>query len=206
MQYHQTDKNGFYIGTFDADASPAEPDIYDEAGTLIQAGAWLIPGGGVLDAPPVAGPNQAAQFFGGAWRLVGDFRGVVYWTADGVSHAVTERGQVPPDGAFDAVPLDADNVWQGGAFKPRVLTLDEVKAREVAQTNRAAQNRLDSVDRAVRRALVRVIEGAAVSPALLARIKKNDLIEDAWDAAIVAIEAAATKAAARAVFPAIVWP
>lgn len=99
-----------------------------------------------------------------------------------------------------------DYVFTAGAWVAKTLSLADVQAREVAQTEAAADARLDRIDTAVRRAVVKLAEGVAVPAPLLARIKKNDLIEDARDAAIIAINAAANKPAARAVFPAIVWP
>lgn len=104
-----------------------------------------------------------------------------------------------------SAPPSDDSIFSNGAW---VTTVESVKEREVAQITATAEKKLDAVDRAVRRALVKVIEtGAASVPgALLAKIKKNDLIEDTRDAAITAVNAATTKTAARAVQGAIVWP
>lgn len=206
MRYFQTDENGIYLGAFDADVSPLEPEIMDEAGGIVSPAVYLVPSGGVLIEPPVAGTHQAARYDGAAWALVADFRGVEYYTADGFHHVVEAIDDVPPNGTFDAPPSASGNVWSGAGFVPRTLTLDEVKAREVNQITQAANNRLENVIDATRRAVVKLAQGLAVSAALLARIKKQDDIEDARDAAIVAVNAAATKTAARAVFPAIVWP
>lgn len=101
---------------------------------------------------------------------------------------------------------DGDHVRENGAWVPRVLSLAEVQEREKAQVSNTAANKLGRVDDGVRRMVVLLAEGKPVPAALLAKVKKNDLIEDTRDAALVQIDAAATKAAARAVAPAIVWP
>lgn len=209
MKYFQTDESGFLVGNVqgnNAIVSPVQPEILDEFGAVVSPAVYLIPRGGVEAVPPVAGANQAAQFVAGAWQLVADFRGVAYWDDAGASHIVTERGSVPPVGAHDAPPALSLNVWNGSAFVPRVLTLAEVQAREVGEIEAVAERKLDRIESPLRRAVVKLIEGGAVSPALLARIKKNDLIEGARDAAILAVNAATTKTAAKAVKPAIVWP
>lgn len=101
---------------------------------------------------------------------------------------------------------DDDHVFTNGAWVARTLSLDEVKARERAQVERQAGARMDRVENAMRRMTVLLAEAKPVPAALLAKVKKNDLIEDARDAALLAIDAAATKTAARAVAPAVVWP
>lgn len=92
MRYFQTDKNGFYVGEFVADPSPRE------------TGAYLVPAGGVVDAPPVAGAGQIARRVGNAWALVPDRRGSVYWLADHSRHEITEPGIDFPAGALMADP------------------------------------------------------------------------------------------------------
>ena len=58
MQVYQTDHEGFYIGTNNAD-----PDPMDE-------GNWLIPGGCVTVAPPTLAEGQRAQWVGSGWTVV----------------------------------------------------------------------------------------------------------------------------------------
>lgn len=108
----------------------------------------------------------------------------------------------------DVVPLrpSPDHEWDGTAWKPRALTLDEVKASEVEQVERAAARRLDRIDDAVRRVVYAMATAKLARPADLVKLKKHDDIEAARDAAIVAINAATTRTAARAVAGAIVWP
>lgn len=56
--------------------------------------------------PPMVGDHQApqwnAQYDG--WDVVPDYRGVSYWTAEGVHHVITERGVEPPADALTAPP------------------------------------------------------------------------------------------------------
>lgn len=114
-----------------------------------------------------------------------------------VEGAVEVPARPSLDHEFDAVT---------GAWKPRVLTLAEVKLREKAQVNAAAENRIERTELAQIHVLVALAEGRAAPAAALARVKKAMDVDAARDAAIAAIDAAPTKAAANAVFPAIVWP
>lgn len=131
-----------------------------------------------------------------------------YWEAEADIVSVYDPETGAKLSGPETVPLrpDADHDWDGAAWKPRTLTLDEVKAREKEQVSNLAARRMSKVETAVRRAVVRLAKGMAVPPALLARIEKEDAIEDARDAAIAAIDAAKTRTAARAVAGAIVWP
>ncbi|EPC02478.1 hypothetical protein L861_08950 [Litchfieldella anticariensis FP35 = DSM 16096] len=55
-------------------------------------------------APPLTGEHEAAQAINGAWQVVADWRGHVYWTADGQRHEIRELGIEPPADALDEVP------------------------------------------------------------------------------------------------------
>ena len=55
---YQTDADGFFTGTAQADLSPLEP------------GVWLIPGGCVETAPPPLAEGQRAQWVNGAWAVI----------------------------------------------------------------------------------------------------------------------------------------
>lgn len=92
MKYTQTDELGYIVGEFDADESPQDP------------GAFLIPRGGVVTAPPEVAAEQAARWNGAAWEIVPDLRGRVYWMADHTRHEITERGIGLPLGALDQDP------------------------------------------------------------------------------------------------------
>lgn len=93
-----------------------------------------------------------------------------------------------------------------GTWKNPPRTLDEVKENEAGHIDMAAAKRMAAISDVVRRAVVKLALGQAVPPAMLAKLQKNDAIEDARDAAILAVNAATTKAAAKAVQGAIVWP
>jgi len=58
MQVYQTDHEGFYIGTNNADPDP------------MQAGNWIIPGGCVTVEPPTLTEGQRAQWTGDTWTVV----------------------------------------------------------------------------------------------------------------------------------------
>ena len=89
---YQTDSEGYYVGEEVAFDDPLTP------------GAVLIPAGCVVDAPPQAGQNQIVKREGGAWTLVPDYRGTVYWLSDRSRHEVTARGIPLPDGALLSEP------------------------------------------------------------------------------------------------------
>jgi hypothetical protein len=55
---YQTDADGFFTGTAQADLSPLEP------------GVWLVPGGCVEVEPPSLTEGQKAQWVNGAWVVV----------------------------------------------------------------------------------------------------------------------------------------
>jgi hypothetical protein len=57
MQVYQTDNEGFYVGSTEAD-----PDQLD-------VGNWLIPAGCVTEPPPTVGEKQLAQWTDGAWVI-----------------------------------------------------------------------------------------------------------------------------------------
>ena len=54
----QTNRDGYFVGTVEADESPLEPGVY------------LIPGGAVEIAPPSFGPGSAARWVNDAWQIV----------------------------------------------------------------------------------------------------------------------------------------
>lgn len=92
MNVYQTDQDGYFVGEVEARESPLDP------------GAFLIPAGCVTAAPPATAANEAAQFVDGAWVVQPDFRGEVYWLADGTRHEIAELGIVLPAGALEAAP------------------------------------------------------------------------------------------------------
>jgi len=56
--------------------------------------------------PPVAGVRQAVQWNDehSTWALIADFRGFIYWTADGERHDIQQLGVVPPIGYLTEPP------------------------------------------------------------------------------------------------------
>ena len=58
MIVYQTDHDGFFINTVQADPSPLEP------------GVWLIPGGAYTKEPPTLAEGERAQWIGDNWIIV----------------------------------------------------------------------------------------------------------------------------------------
>jgi hypothetical protein len=63
-----------------------------------------------LLSPPQPETNLARRWddTNGAWRLLPDFRGLIYWTADGQEHRIDQVGDVPPDGYLTAPPTPSE--------------------------------------------------------------------------------------------------
>lgn len=57
--------------------------------------------------PPPFGEHQARRWDESTqdWRLIPDYRGLVYWTGDGTRHVITELGIEPPSGYLTQPPL-----------------------------------------------------------------------------------------------------
>jgi len=95
---------GEYLSADQADESPLEPGVY------------LIPAHACADAPPPAGPHEAAIRSNGAWSIVPDYRGTVHYLSDGSRHEIAELGVEPPPGALSDPPappwakLQADRI------------------------------------------------------------------------------------------------
>jgi hypothetical protein len=67
--------------------------------------AWMIPAWSTLVAPPALAEHQAALFDGSTWTVVADWRGHVYWLADGTKVQITELEVAPPADALAAAPV-----------------------------------------------------------------------------------------------------
>lgn len=65
-----------------------------------------LPGTLTTLSPPIPGVHQTVQWNDehSVWVLIADFRGFVYWTADGEQHAIGQLGVVPPTGYLTAPP------------------------------------------------------------------------------------------------------
>lgn len=92
-EYHHFNESGIYLGTTDADPDPRSP-----------GGFMPPPFGATTKAPPQLGENQAAKFEGGAWSVIPDLRGVVYWLPDRTRHVITEAGIELPAAALSEDP------------------------------------------------------------------------------------------------------
>lgn len=92
--YHYDQGNHEYLGQ-----SVAVPD------PLVQ-GRALIPASATTKKPPAAGKNEAAVFDPAkdAWATVPDYRGTVYWLADGTKHTIDQLNVKPPDDALSTPP------------------------------------------------------------------------------------------------------
>lgn len=91
FHFHPTTKQ--FLGAGVADENPLEP------------GAFLFPANSTLVQPPQVGQNQAAVFNGGAWSVVDDYRGLIYYLADDSKHVITDFGVVPPLNALTSPPV-----------------------------------------------------------------------------------------------------
>jgi hypothetical protein len=63
-----------------------------------------IPAGATSVEPPETGEHEAARWTGEAWEVVPDWRGHIYWLADGSRHEITELGIEPPTEALNEAP------------------------------------------------------------------------------------------------------
>ncbi|NVF15022.1 hypothetical protein [Vreelandella maris] len=90
------------------DINPTDGTAINPAGREAPAdpmrGTPRIPAGATDIAPPAPGVHEAARWAGDAWELVPDYRGHVYYTADGESHEIKEFGTEPPADALDEAP------------------------------------------------------------------------------------------------------
>ncbi len=97
MLIYHYDPDGVYVGSSEADPSPLEP------------GVFLIPARATALAPPHTGENEAAVFKNNAWTLEPDYRGTVYWLADGTKTKIVDIGEeVPADALSGPQPSRAD--------------------------------------------------------------------------------------------------
>lgn len=93
IEYHHFNQDGIYLGTTDADPDPRN------------SGEFMPPPfGATTEAPPQLGEHQAAKFDGGAWSVVPDLRGVVYWLPDRTQHVITDAGVELPAAALSEDP------------------------------------------------------------------------------------------------------
>lgn len=101
------EKNGAYIGTYEAQASPMEPEVKDANGNVIQEQAYIAPIYSTPIAPPKFGANEIPVFHRelNAWRIDLDFRGKVWFNkTTGEPVEISQIGQ--PDASL--VPVLPD--------------------------------------------------------------------------------------------------
>ena len=96
--YHFDPVTGEYKSSTPAAIDPVETEIAGEEVYM------RPPANACTEPPPAPSANQAAVFRDGAWSLVPDHRGVVYYLADGSRHVITELDIEPPANALSALP------------------------------------------------------------------------------------------------------
>lgn len=117
--YNYDPNTGEYLGPETAHESPLEPGVY------------LLPAHSTETAPPEAGEHQAAVYRNGAWTLVEDHRGEVWYdTATQERHEIKTLGIVPETWT-QSEPTDREAVWNGTAWEVPFAALKERKRREI---------------------------------------------------------------------------
>ena len=117
--YNYNPDTGEYLGPETAYESPMEPGVY------------LIPAHATTIAPPEADAGHVAVFAGGAWTLVEDHRGEVWYdTATQERHEIKTLGIVPETWT-QIVPTDPESIWNGAAWEVPFEVLKERKRREI---------------------------------------------------------------------------
>ena len=90
------------------DINPTDGTVIDPAGRVAPLDPMRrqprIPAGATSIEPPATGTNEAARWVSDAWEVVPDWRGYIYWLADGSRHEITELGEEPPADALDEAP------------------------------------------------------------------------------------------------------
>lgn len=118
--YDYIPETGEYKGTSEAQESPLEPGVY------------LIPAHATTIAPPEADAGHVAVFAGGAWTLVEDHRGEIYYdTVTQERHEIKNLGVVPETWT-QSEPTDRETVWNGVAWEIPFAVLKERKLTELS--------------------------------------------------------------------------
>lgn len=117
--YNYNPDTGEYLGPETAHESPMEPGVY------------LMPAHSTEAEPPEAGEHQAAVYSDGAWTLVEDHRGEVWYdTATQDQHEIKTLGVVPETWT-QIVPIDPESIWNGTAWEVPFDVLKARKQREI---------------------------------------------------------------------------
>lgn len=116
--YDYNPETGEYKDTSEAQESPLELGVY------------LIPAHATAIAPPEAGAGRVAVFADGAWTLVEDHRGEVWYdTVTQERHEIKDLGVVPETWTqFEST--DREAVWNGAAW---MVPFEVLKARKLAE-------------------------------------------------------------------------
>lgn len=90
------------------DINPTDQTVIDPAGRVAPLDPMRrearIPSGATSIEPPTTGEHETARWTGSAWEVVLDWRGHIYWTADGQRHEIRELGIEPPADALTEAP------------------------------------------------------------------------------------------------------
>ena len=84
--YHYDQITGAFVGAAVADRSPLDE-------------TWLIPAFATEIPPPETDAGDVAVFVDGAWSVLHDDRGTVYYLPDGTRGQISEIGETLPEGA-----------------------------------------------------------------------------------------------------------
>lgn len=118
---------GEYAGETKAYANPRE-------------GGYMMPANATETEPPEAGEHQAPVFADGAWSLVPDYRGAVYYDkSTQEKHEIKDINVEPAADWTDVEPTDRDAVWTDGAWVVPFAVLKTRKYAEIAAARWAAQ-------------------------------------------------------------------
>lgn len=118
--YNYDPDTGEYLGTETAYESPQEPGVY------------LMPAHSTETAPPETGEHQAAVYSDGAWTLVEDHRGEVWYdTATQERHEIKVLDEAIPETWTRSEPTDREAIWNGVAWKVPFAVLKERKQHEI---------------------------------------------------------------------------
>ena len=118
--YNYNPDTGEYLGLETAHESPMEPGVY------------LIPAHATTIAPPEADAGHVAVFAGGAWTLVEDHRGEVWYdTATQERHEIKALDEVISNTWTQIEPPDHEAIWDGAAWEVPFDVLKERKRREI---------------------------------------------------------------------------
>ena len=118
--YNYNPDTGEYLGPETAYESPMEPGVY------------LIPAHATTIAPPEADAGHVAVFADGAWTLVEDHRGEVWYdTATQERHDIKALDEAISNTWTQSEPTNREAVWNGEAWEVPFDVLKERKRREI---------------------------------------------------------------------------